>query len=181
LKGKGNTLLGFQGKFNEWKFNVKYIVCVALLFSLATPCFGQAQLYLQHRYKPHRQENISLIKEYTFKTADSTFAKYRIATFSEEDLLIHSISRGDTIQLPIEDIERLTRVRKFGLFEAIGTLGLVCLVSAPALWVTGRGDEASDMMLISGFLFTVSVPIIAVRRIGTKRNTKTKWTIHVNQ
>ena len=175
------TYIDYKENSMDGSSTIKYIACVAVLFSLATPCFGQAQLYLQHRYKPHRQENILLIKEYTFKTADSTFTKYRIVTFSEEDLLIHSVSRGDTIQLPIEDIERFARVRKFGLFEAIGTLGLVCLVSTPALWVTGRGDEASDMMLISGFLFTVSVPIIAVRRIGTKRNTKTKWTIRVKR
>ena len=158
----------------------KQIAFVTVLLSCVIPCFGQKQLYLQHQQKPHRQQNIWMNKEYTFKTADSIFTKYHIVTFSDEDLLISSISGKDTLQLPIEDIERITRVRKFGLFEAIGTLGLVCLISTPGLWATGRGDEASDMMLISGFLFTVSVPVIAVRRIGRKRDIKTKWTIRVN-
>jgi len=152
-----------------------------VLFSFVTPCFGQAKLYLQHRNKPHRQQNISLNNGYNFRTTDSTYTKYRIIAFSEEDLLISSIFKEDTVQVSFEDIDRIIKVRKFGLFEAIGTLGLVCLASAPALWATGNGDEASDLMLISGFLFTVSVPIIAVRRIGTKKDTKTKWTICVKE
>ena len=77
------------------------------------------------------------------------------------------------------DIERIVKIRKFGLFEAIGTLGLVCLISTPGLWATGRSDEASDMLLISGFLLTVSAPVVAVRRIGRKKDTKNKWNIRV--
>jgi hypothetical protein len=156
------------------------IVFVVVLLSSVTLGFGQKQLYLQHRDKPHRREIISLKREYIFKTTDSTFTKYRIIAFSEEDLLISSISLEDTVQIAFKDINGLIKVRKFGLFEAIGTLGLVCLTSTPALWATGRSDEASDMMLISGFLLTVSVPVIAARRIGRKRDIKTKWTIHVN-
>lgn len=146
-----------------------YNAFVAALYLCVAPCFGQAQLYLQHRGKPHRQENISLNKEYDFRTTDSTYTKYRIIAFSDEELLIGSISKEDTLQVPFRNIERIIKVRKFGLFEAIGTLGLVCLASTPALWVTGRSDEASDLTLISGFLLTVSVPIVAVRRIGTKK------------
>ena len=166
--------------YNDNSKNRSLTIIYIVLFSFGIPCFGQAQLYLQHRDKPHRQENISLSKEYTFKTADSTFTKYRIIAFSEEDLLISSISLEDTVQIAFKDINGLIKVRKFGLFEAIGTLGLVCLTSTPALWATGRSDEASDMMLISGFLLAVSVPVIAARRIGRKRDIKTKWSIRVN-
>ena len=165
---------------NGRSLKINFFAFVAVLLLSVSPGFGQTQLYLQHRDKPHRQEIVSLKKEYIIKTTDSTFTKYRIIAFSEEDMLISSILREDTVQIPFNDIERLIKVRKFGLFEAIGTLGLVCLASAPALWATGRSDEASDMMLISGFLFAVSLPVIAGRRIGRKRDIKTKWTIRAD-
>lgn len=155
------------------------LVLILILSSLLTPGFGQSKIYLQHQVKPHRQISISLNKEYTFKTADSTFTKYHIVTFSEKELLISSIESKDTVQLLFADIERIVKIRKFGLFEAIGTLGLVCLISTPGLWATGRSDEASDMLLISGFLLTVSVPVVAVRRIGRNKDIKNKWTIRV--
>ena len=120
-----------------------YVGYVALLLDFATPAFGQTSLYLQHRYKPDREAKIWLDKEYKIQTADTTFTKYHIVAFSDEDLLISSIELKDTVQLLFADIERIVKIRKFGLFEAIGTLGLVCLISTPGLWATGRSDEAN--------------------------------------
>ena len=166
---------------NDRILTIIYMVIVAALFSVDTPCFGQSQLYLQHRHKPHRQENMLLNKEYIFQTSDSTYNKYHIIAFTEDDLLISSITWKDTLQIPFKDIESVVKVKKFGLIEAIGTLGLVCLTTTPAFWATGRSQEASDMLIISGFLLTVSVPIIAIKRIGRKKDTKSKWTIRVKE
>lgn len=166
---------------NDGKLTILYFAFVAAFFPFDYPGFGQTQLYLQHRHKPHRQENLSLNKEYIFKTYDSTFSKYHIIAFSEDDLLISSIAWKDTLQVPFKDIKGIVKVKKFGLIEAIGVLGLVCLSTTPGLWATGNSEEASDMLIISGFLLTVSMPFIAIKQIGRKKDTKSKWAIHVKE
>ena len=168
---------GFWFKIKGRRPSIIYIGFVALLLGFVSPAFGQNSLYLQHRYKPNRQAKIWLDKEYKFQTPDTTFSKYRIVAFSEQDLLISSLEPRDTVQISFDEIEKLTRVKKFGFVEAVGTVGLLCLCSAPFLWATGRGDEATDMAVIGGSLLTLTLPIIGVKRIGTKKNTKTKWAI----
>ena len=160
---------------------VFYLVFAAVLFLYITPCFGQSKLYLQHRYKPNRQKNISLKKEYIFQTKDTTLYRYQITSFSDTSLKIRSRSKADSIQIPVIDIKRIEKAKKYGVFEVVATLGLIGLSITPVIWATEGSEEALGMLEASGFLLAVSVPILVIKEVGRKSDAKSKWIILVKE
>jgi hypothetical protein len=71
------------------------------------------------------------------------------------------------------------KVKKFHGFEVIATFGIIGLTISPIIWATEGNDAALEMLQASGALLAVSVPFIALREIGRKKDTKNKWVINI--
>lgn len=158
---------------------VFYAGIIVILISFFTPCFGQSKLYLQHRDKPNRQKKISPKKEYIIQTKDTTFYKYRIISFSDSTLKVGSELKKDFRDIPTKDIEQLEKAKKVGVFELIGTLGVIGLTITPIIWATEGNEEALGMLGASGVLLAASVPVILIKDIGRKKDLRKKWKIYI--
>jgi hypothetical protein len=148
---------------------------VVIFLSFFTPGSGQSNVYLQHRYKPNVQRKISPKRVYNINTSDSTFYSYHILALSDSTLKVNSESRQDLRDIPVGDIEQLEKVKNYGVFEVVGTLGIIGLTITPIIWATEGNDEALGMLEASGVLLASSVPIILLKDIGRKKDMRKKW------
>ena len=152
-----------------------YVVFISILVSCFTPSFGQSKIYLQHRYKPNRQKQISPKKEYIIQTTETTFYNYHIISFSDSTLNIRSGSKEDSREIPMNEIEQLEKAKSFGAFEVIATLGIIGLTITPIIWATEGNEEALGMLEVSGVLLAASVPVVLMKDIGRKKDMRNKW------
>jgi hypothetical protein len=157
---------------------VTCLVFMLLLFSLI-PSFSQSELYLQHKLKPNRQRKISFKKEYEIQTSDTIFYHHQISYFSDDTLLISSKCCPQSLKLPFSDITSIEKSKKYGVFEVIGTIGIIALSVTPVIWATEGNEAALGMLEVSGVFLAASAPFLAIKEIGRKKDTKTKWMIKV--
>lgn len=161
------------------KLQIASSLVFILLLSGLIPCFSQSYIYLQHNLKPNRQKKISFKKEYKIQTSDSVFYRQQISYYSDDTLLISSRCCPQTLKLPFSDITSIEKSKKYGVFEVIGTIGIIALSVTPVIWATEGNEAALGMLEVSGVFLAASAPFLAIKEIGRKKDTKTKWKISV--
>jgi hypothetical protein len=154
---------------------VRSLVFTVIFIFFFTPGFGQSRILLQHMNKPNVQRKISPKRVYNINTSDSTYHRYRILALSDSTLKIDSELREDPRDIPVTDIEQLEKVKKYGFFEVMGTLGVIGLTITPVVWAFEGNEEALGMLEASGVLLAGSVPIILLKDIGRKKDMRKKW------
>jgi hypothetical protein len=143
------------------------------------PCISQSDIYLQHKYKPNRQKKIDFNHAYTIQTIDSTYYKARVSVYSKDTLALYSEYANHVSKILIKEVIYVEKVKKFHGFEVIATFGIIGLTISPIIWATEGNDAALEMLQASGALLAVSVPFIALREIGRKKDTMNKWVINI--
>jgi hypothetical protein len=138
---------------------------------------GQSKIYLQHQRKPSRHKKISVNRDYTFQTSDSTYYRHRILSFTDSTLRIGANFPGDTALIYMTDIQSLRKNKKSGVFEVIAFTGLILLSVTPVVWAFEGGTAAIETLKGVGVLAAFSVPIILLKEIGRNKDTKNKWNI----
>jgi hypothetical protein len=138
---------------------------------------AQSRLFFQHQEKPGRQKKIDQKWDYNIVTMDTAFNSYHLLDIDNDNLIISQSESGDMVALKILDIKTIEKKIKFGVFDAIGTLGVIMLSITPVVWAFEGNQEALGTLEAAGGLLAISVPFLAIREIGRKKNMEYKWKI----
>ena len=156
---------------------IKYYLVILFIILPVFVMLGQSKIYLQHQKKPSRQKKISVNRDYTFQTSDSSYYRHQILSFTDSTLMIGTSFPGDTALLYMTDIQSLRKNKKFGVFEVTAFAGLILLTVTPVVWAFEGGTAAIETLKGVGVLAAFSVPVILLKEIGRNKDTKNKWNI----
>ena len=170
-----NHLINYRSDFVKRPIIVITLL-VSMMFSFI-PCISQSEIYLQHRYKPNRQKKINLNHSYTVQTIDSAYYRAKLTGYSKDSLTIYSEYADQYTNIAIDEVLYLEKLKKSHIFEVIATLGIIGLTITPIVWATEGNEEALGMLQASGVLLAASVPFVALKEMGRKKDTKSKWVI----
>lgn len=154
---------------------IKYILLIFIVLIFVIPGLSQSKIYLQHKTKPDRQKKLSMKRDYTFQTYDTTYYKYRILAFTDSTLMIGKLFSGDTVLISMFDITCLTMNKKVGFFEVTAYLGCILLTISPIVWAFEGGEAALGTLEGAGLLAAFSIPVLLLKEVGRKKDTKIKW------
>jgi len=156
---------------------IKYLLFILLGILFVIPGLAQSKIYLQHQTKPHRQKQLSFKRDYTFQTYDTTYYNHRILAFTDTTLMIGKLIPGDTVLISMMDIIYLKKNKKVGVFEVSAYLGCILLTITPIVWAFEGNEAALGTLEGAALLAAFSVPVLLVKEIGRKKDTKNKWNI----
>lgn len=155
----------------------KEIYITIFLFTICVSALAQSNLYLQHQEKPSRHQKIKQKSKYNIITTDTVFYGYHLLKIENDELTIGRNETGSEEVLHISDIQTLVKHVKGGVFEVIGTLGVIMLSITPVVWAFEGNEEALGTLNAAGWLVAISAPFIIAKEIGRKKDMKSKWKI----
>ena len=156
---------------------IKYGIIIFFAIFLPVNANAQSNIYLQHQIKSNRQKKISLKREYTFQTSDTTYYRTQIVSWTDSTLLVVTNVKNDTIVLSVENIQYLEKHSKHAVFEVTAYLGVILLSVTPVVWAFEGGQAALETLQGVGVLAAFSVPGLLLKTIGSKKDIKNKWSI----
>ena len=165
------------------KGNIKtsgLIISFVILFSLTM--FGQQELVIRHRFKPNKQKNLGLKKEYTIITADSIYKWIKIIDFTDTTMtIVRHWTFNDTIQASFAEIEMIEKhwsVHK-DLYEGSLYLLLFSIVSlggSAYRFAIEDDDESGRILLLTGVLLAVPFTTFTIiNHIKNKYDLQHEW------
>ncbi len=155
----------------------KEILITIFFLTICVSALAQSQLYFQHQEKPARHQKIKQKSKYNIITTDTVFYGYHLLKIENDELTIFRSETGSEEVLHISDIHKIVKNVKYGVFEVIGTLGVIMLSITPVVWAFEGNVEALGTLNAAGGLLAISAPIIIAKEIGRKKNMKSKWKI----
>ena len=156
---------------------IKYGIVIFFALFLPVHAMAQSNIYLQHQIKSNRQKKISVKRDYTFHTLDTTYYRNHILSYTDSTLMIADNFHSDTVVLSMVDIRYLEKNTKFAVFEVTAYLGLILLSVTPVVWAFEGNQAAKETLQGVGVLAAFSVPGLLLKEVGRKKDTKNKWKI----
>jgi hypothetical protein len=155
----------------------KNIFIAFLLLSICISASAQSSLYFQYNEKPSRHQRIKQKWKYNIITNDTVFYGYHLLKIEDDELTIYRNETASEEVLHVSDIQTIVKNVKYGVFDVIGTLGVIMLSITPVVWAFEGNEEALGTLEAAGGLIAISAPFIVVREIGRKKDLKNKWKI----
>ena len=138
---------------------------------------AQSRLFFQHQEKQSRHRKIKQNWNYTIVTIDTAFYRYHLLNIDNGNLIISENKSKNVVVLNISDIHTIEKKVKYGVFDFIGTVGVIMLCITPIVWAFDGNEEALGTLEAAGGLLAISAPFLVLREIGRKKNMKRKWKI----
>lgn len=182
------------------------LVLTSLLLLVATTIYGQETLVLQHRSKANKTRKLKLDREYTIKTADTTYSS-PILGFTDSTLLIlHRVKAQDTARVTayyekaedtieatprwvkdsltilISDVEYIKKEwfenREWLRLPAWFAIGAVLAVPfLPVVAIAEGAKGVKEWAIFEGTLIAIAGPPIFIGTRKTKYDLKEDWKV----